>query len=675
LGDERRSTVVARARAWAETRAAARAYTFLKDGETESASLTFAELDVVARAIAAALQDHAGTSERALLLYPPGLDFIAAFLGCLYAGIVAVPAHPPRANRSTAGIRAVASDAGARVVLSTSGFLDTQGKHLRQLPDLAHLEWIATDALDVRDAERWRENAIDPQALAFLQYTSGSTSTPKGVMVTHANLFHNERMVEHGFGHDENTRFVSWLPVYHDMGLVGMILQPLYLGIPCVLLPPAAFLQRPVRWLKAMSRYRATTSGAPNFAYDLCVDKIRPEERAGLDLSSWTLAFNGAEPVRAETLDRFTATYAPFGFRPDAFYPCFGLAESTLIAAGADRRRAPVVVTVDRDAIERQSVRPATDSARALRVSSCGRALLDQRIVVVNPRTMTVETPSQVGEIWISGPSVTAGYFNKPELTERTFRAFLSDGRGPFLRTGDLGFISDGELFVTGRLKDLIILRGRNYYPHDIELTIERRCPGITSGGTAAFSIDRGGEERLVVAAEIDRECRTAAQADAREIAATLRRAVGEDHEIELDTVALLKPGALPKTTSGKVRRLACRQAFLAGTLETVVVIGPAIEEAPPAPSVSTANRWSRASMEAWLVAEVARHVSMDGSQIDVRAPFAQYGLSSLMAVSITNDLGVWLGVELEATVFWDYPTIEALVGYLTTSAASSGKG
>ncbi|HEX2222817.1 MAG TPA: fatty acyl-AMP ligase, partial [Thermoanaerobaculia bacterium] len=474
------------------------AFTFLADGEVEGGRLTYAELDHQARAIAAALRQTLAPGDRALLLYPPGLEFIAAFFGCLYAGVIAVPAYPPRPNdRSQSRLRSIAHDAEPRAALTTSAILAGAGD---LAPELAVLRWLPTDALPPFGADAEGFGFADgdgisepePDSVAFLQYTSGSTAAPKGVMVTHANLLHNERMIGEAFGQDEDTVVAGWLPLYHDMGLIGNVLQPLHAGARCVLMSPVAFLQKPLRWLEAISRYRATTSGGPNFAYELCVRKTTVEERARLDLSSWKVAFNGAEPVRETTLERFAEAFAASGFRREAFYPCYGLAEATLFVTGGELGRFPRVEVVDAAALERNEVRPAFDGDPARRLVSNGRAWLGQQVVLADPETGLECPAGRVGEIWVAGPSVARGYWRNPEATERDFGAFLADGQGPFLRTGDLGFAAGGELYVTGRLKDLIIIRGRNHYPQDLELTAERSHPDLHAGGGAAFAVDAG---------------------------------------------------------------------------------------------------------------------------------------------------------------------------------------
>jgi acyl-CoA synthetase (AMP-forming)/AMP-acid ligase II len=538
-----------------------RAYTFLGDGEAEESSVSYGELDRRARAVAARLQTlGVAGGERALLFYPPGLEYVVAFLGCLYAGVVAVPAYPPRLNRPISRLRAMAADSKATVALTTAHILSNLERRLAHAPEMKSLRWLATD--DGEDpAEEWRCPEIGSNTLAFLQYTSGSTAAPKGVMVTHGNLLHNLAMIYDGLGYTPDSHMVTWLPPYHDMGLIGGVLQPLYGGFPATLMSPVSFLQRPLGWLRTISRLGADTGGGPDFTYDLCSRKITPEERATLDLSSWTVAFNGAEPIRQETLERFAATFASCGFRWEAFYPTYGLAEATLIVSGGSQTAPPVVLSVEGAELERDRVVAASagdEGARTL--VGCGRALADQKVVVVNPESLTRQPPDRIGEIWVSGPSVAQGYWDRPEETKHAFRAYLADtGEGPFLRTGDLGFLHHGELFVTGRLKDLIIIRGRNHYPQDIEHTVEQSHVALRPGGCAAFSVETDEGEQLAIVQELER--RFVRSADVGEVAASIRRAVAEHHELQVHAVVLIRTGSIPKTSSGKIQRRATRAA------------------------------------------------------------------------------------------------------------------
>ena len=546
------------------------AYIFLQNGETESGSLTYGELDRQARAIAVQLQSLGATGQRAMLLYPPGLEFITAFFGCLYAGVVAVPAYPPRRNHKMSRLQALLGDCEAKVALTTTAELVKIQKRLSQEPELGALHWIATDSITSDLGSNWQEPEVSGDTLAFLQYTSGSTGTPKGVMVTHGNLLHNQQLIHQAFGHSEQTIFVGWLPLFHDMGLIGNVLQPMYLAIPCILMSPVAFLKKPFRWLQAISRYKATTSGGPDFAYDLACRRITPEQRSCLDLSSWEVAFTGAEPVRAQTLEQFTSYFAPCGFRKEAFYPCYGMAETTLMTSGGLKTEPPIIRQLKATELEKNRVVTATKEEETTRaIVGCGQSWLDQKIAIVDPASLTPCRTDQVGEICVSGPSVAQGYWNKPLQTEETFQVYLKDtGEGPFLRTGDLGFLHDGELFVTGRLKDVIIIQGRNHYPQDIELTVEQSHPALRPSCGAAFSIEFAAQEKLVIAHEVERSYLR--KLNANEVIGAIHRAVAQQHELQVYAVLLLKIGSLPKTSSGKVQRRACRDGFLAGSLDVV---------------------------------------------------------------------------------------------------------
>ena len=540
------------------------AYTFLAEGEQEESNITYRELDRRARSLGANLQQSGTREQRAVLLYPPGIDFIVGFFGCLYAGVVPVPVYLPRPNRSLSRLQAILSDAQASHALTTSATLAMIASRFPSSPELASLQWMATDSDDNDLADQWCDPNVSADTLAFLQYTSGATASPKGVMVSHGNVLHNERMIQEACRHTESSVFVSWLPLFHDMGLIAQMLQSLYLGAWCILMSPVAFLQRPISWLRAITRYGATTAGGPNFGYDLCVSKIALEERRGLDLSSWTVAFNGAEPVRHKTMEQFAEAFGPCGFRKEAFYPCFGLAEATLFASGGSKDCAPRVFTIKGEEIE---LPPAESDGKLL--VGCGHSWGGQRAAIVDPVSCSLLPDLEVGEIWISGPSVAQGYWNRQEETERTFHAYLAGSHeGPFLRTGDLGFLSDGELIVTGRLKDLIIIRGRNIYPQDIELTIQTSHPAIRPGGGGAFCVETAEEEQLVVVQEVNVRLRP----NLDDVVGAIRRAVVEEHEVPVHDVVLLKLGAFPKTSSGKLQRLACRERFLAGSLSGILL-------------------------------------------------------------------------------------------------------
>ena len=548
------------------------AFTFLEDGETVEANLTFAQLDRQARAIGATLQHMHAAQERVLLLYPSGLEYIAAFFGCLYAGAIAVPMYPPHLKRSAKRLEAIVNDAQAMVALTTSALMPKTDHWIANMPQLGTLPWLATDAIEESAGLAWQAPGITSDSLAFVQYSSGSTASPKGVMVSHGNLLHNQRVLQEAKDHDEQTIIVSWLPLYHDLGLIGNVLQALYLGVRCILMTPASVLQRPVRWLQAISHYQGTSSGGPNFAYDLCVRKVTDEQRAALDLSSWNVALNGAEPIRPETLDRFVEVFGPCGFRREAVFPAYGLAEATLIVSGGQKGMPPVLQTINKTALmQDRVVITCPDAADAQTLVGAGRALLDQQVIIVDPQTCTPCAPDQVGEIWVASPSVAQGYWRRPASTVATFQAFLADsGAGPFLRTGDLGFLYQGELFITGRMKDVIIARGHNYYPQDIELTVEQSHAALRPNCGAAFSVEIEGEECIVVVQEVERRYQQTPKLDIHDIIGAIRRTVSEEHRLQVHAIMLIRVGSMAKTSSGKIQRRACKAAFLAGELDVV---------------------------------------------------------------------------------------------------------
>lgn len=544
------------------------AFIFLEDGEEKEQKITYRQLDRKARAIAAHLQGLNARDERILLLYPSGLDYIAAFYGSLYAGGIAVPAYPPdpsRLNRTLPRLQGIIKDAQVKFALTTQPILDLAPALWDQAPELKTVKWISTDNIDPNLCEKWQDPHIRPKDIVFLQYTSGSTAAPKGVMINYENLAHNTAYVNHVEGNQTNRVGVFWLPMYHDMGLIGGILLSMYYGNTNVLMSPLAFLQKPIRWLRAFTRYKGTYSASPNFGYELCVRKIKNEQLKDLDLSTWAMAYNGAEPIRYETIDNFSKTFAPCGFRPENMYPCYGLAEATLIASGGFRNALPSTISVDKEALQKNLViNTPKEGKGSHNLIGSGRAQLDREILIVNPETKAECSPNQVGEVWLKGPNIAKGYWNRPQETQKTFNAYVQgSGKGPCLRTGDLGFIKDGELFITGRLKDLIILTGQNHYAQDIELTVEKSHPSLRQGCGAAFAVEIDGEEQLVVVQEI----KTQEKNNLSSVFSRIRRAVVESHDIDPYEVILLKPKSIFKTSSGKIQRHACREAFLAGKL------------------------------------------------------------------------------------------------------------
>jgi acyl-CoA synthetase (AMP-forming)/AMP-acid ligase II len=639
-------------------------FTYVED-DTPRRSMTYAAVHRAACSIAASLSAVARRGERAVLIFPVGADFAPTFFGCLYAGLVAVPVYPPdpsRLARTLPKLRAIVKDAGVTVALTTQALLAFADVLFEHAPELRALRWIAVDALPEELGAAWVTPPIGGETLAFLQYTSGSTGAPKGVMVTHANLVENERHVRRAFHHTEGFVMAGWLPTYHDMGLIGQFLQPLFVGGSCHSIAPVEFLQRPVAWLRLLTACRADTSGAPNFGYDLCARKVTDEDKRGLDLSHWKLAYNGAEVVRAETLERFTRAFAPCGFRPETFFPCYGLAESTLFVAGVPFRAGANPRRVRADALEAHRVvalegEPTADDMTRTLVPS-GVCPPEQRVVVVDPERLTLCEDDTVGEVWIAGPCVARGYWNQSAETERIFRAHLASGEGPFLRTGDLGSLHRGELTLTGRLKDLIILHGRNHYPHDLEASAEAAHPDVRSGCSAAFSMDGRDEERLALVVEV--ESRSTAQ-PSHIVAAVVRR-VAEEHGVRPYAVVLVPPRTVPKTSSGKVRRAECRALFARGELVTLSVVGT---DAPIAPARAPD------AIEGWLRQWLAARLECHPDTFDIDAPLESFGLDSSDEILLTGDLRAWLGRSVKPTEVYENPTIRCLARHLAEGDCS----
>lgn len=555
---------------WALTRNSEVAFRFLWAGK-EVETLTFGQLDAGARGIAAELASRIDFGQPVLLMYAPGLEFIRAYFGCLYAGLVPVPLELPRNERGVAKLHLVAAISHARWMLSDNRSLAQLASRVGDVEELP-FDCIATDRIA---AEPGIGDQLLPHlnadALALLQFTSGSTGTPKGVMVTHRQLLANQRAIARAFGHDESTVVVGWLPFFHDMGLIGNVLQPVFLGHPCVLMSPQDFFQSPVSWLQAISDYRATTSGGPSFSYALCTNKIQEDTLRGLDLSSWRLAFNGAEPVRADVMQSFYERFATYGFKRRAFFPCYGLAEATLFVCGrhwdgpSNGASAASTDISDQELLgyPANGLKNIADKELPGCAVNNGGAAEGCEVLIVDPEKRTAQVEGVVGEIWVSGSSVASGYWNEP-LVGSIFHSECVDWPGRrWLRTGDLGFMRNREIYPTGRLSDLIVARGVNHYPADIEATVQRSCTGIGLSSVAAFALEGEGEPQLVIVLEVSRGHVDAEQA--AQLLLGIRGAIEAEHRLTLATVVLLSSGSLPRTSSGKLRRGACRDRFVAG--------------------------------------------------------------------------------------------------------------
>lgn len=563
------------------------AFTYLNDGEGQEQSLTFYELHQHACKVAKYLS-HLTPQTSVIILLHSEMRFIVSFMACQYAGLIAVPAYPPSGKEKSKRLAAIIRDSESSTIISSEEIKEKFLKWSQDVKLSQTLKWLtlkestynsyefsnnpSQSSLDKEEFPR----AITTKWLSFIQYTSGSTGEPKGVMVSHENVVSNQQMIKEVFQHSSSTVFAGWLPLHHDMGLVGNVLQPIYLGISCYLMPPIAFIQKPIRWLKMISKYQATTSGGPNFAYHLCNKRITQQQKSGLNLSCWQVAFNGAEPVKASTIETFYKEFSPYGLKEESLFPVYGMAEATLLASGGDVQQIPSIVNVDIDTLAEGEVKIHTNldnnNKKYKRMVSCGKAPKGQHIVIVDPVSKQRLSEDTVGEIWLSGDNVATGYRNRPDINPETFNVKISnesdEGHPSYLRTGDLGFIANGELFITGRIKDIIIVCGVNYYPQDIEATIESFSADFIDNATAVFTVNVGDSESVVAVQEIERSALKSFSPET--IKQALRDRVSEEHEISLKQVCFVRPMSLPKTTSGKIQRSQCRELFINGELKQV---------------------------------------------------------------------------------------------------------
>jgi acyl-CoA synthetase (AMP-forming)/AMP-acid ligase II len=547
----------------------ATAFVFVPEGDGEHVQLMYAELRRRARGVAARLARCTVKGERALLLFPPGLDFVVAFFGCLAAGVIAVPLMLPRRTAARDSSAEIIADCAPKVAMTTSALLESRPDIAQRIGE-AGIEWLTVDALDETE-DHLELPPPECSDIAFLQYTSGSTSTPKGVAVGHDNLLANLEMIRVAMGNREHSTSVGWVPLYHDMGLMMGVMQPLYLGGTSVLMAPASFMQRPLNWLHIIHRYRAEISCGPNFAYNLCVERFRADRMEGVDLSCWKLALNGAEPVQADTIARFAETFAPYGFNAGTMYPGYGLAEATLLVSGGVRGSEPLDRRVSRSALQRRMIAEPADPSDARSFVACGQSVSGQQIAIVDPESLRRLPFCRVGEIWVSGPNIARGYWRSAVATTETFQARIMDEPGrDWLRTGDLGFLDENNaLFITGRMKDLIIIRGMNHYPQDIERTVQNSHPALRQDCGAAFAITYEDEgEALAVVQEVERTQRR--NLDIAEVSRTIREAIARQHEIAVRHIVLIAPATLPKTTSGKIQRGLTKQLWLEGALDVL---------------------------------------------------------------------------------------------------------
>ncbi|WP_353572344.1 amino acid adenylation domain-containing protein [Candidatus Albibeggiatoa sp. nov. BB20] len=645
----------------AEQQAEKRAYTFMIDGKVEGKTFTYAELDLQARAIAAQLQQYYAHGERALLLYPQGLEFLAAFFGCLYAGVIAIPVPPPEASRlkrTLPRLQAIAKDAQAKFTLTTESILALVNQHRQQIPEFKAMHWLTTENIQTDLALDWQRPIVQADDLAYLQYTSGSTSTPKGVMISHSNLLHHGYYLKQACSYTSESKTVTWMPYFHDYGLVEGMFVPIFNSTPCYLMSPFSFLKQPFQWLKNISSYNATHTQAPNFAYELCLKRISEQQKSELDLSSWQAAGNAAEPINPKVLKAFYESFKQCGFRWEAFCPAYGLAENTLLATFSAIQKQPMLQAFNNKLETKEVLSVDAMDNQATIITGCGQPIGKTYILIVDPETFMICQSNQVGEIWISDPSVAQGYWQNEQATKETFQAYTSDtNEGPFLRTGDLGFLYENELFITGRLKDLIIINGVNYYPQDIEWSIEQSHDLIRNSQSAAFSIVIDNEEQLVILAELEKK-----SGDTQAIIQAIRKAVFEYYELQPHAIVLLKKGSVLKTSSGKIQRNACKKAFLNNELGEIVrdLLSDSTSNMFVAPQ--SANEIQIAQIWADVL-----HIPFE--QISIQDSFFKYGGQSLLAVEIINQINQYFNISLTAYSLFEYTTIEKLAAHINPLA------
>jgi acyl-CoA synthetase (AMP-forming)/AMP-acid ligase II/acyl carrier protein len=647
------------------------AYRYISGKSQSPLEITYAQVERRSRAIGAWLQSrHAEVGPVGLLL-PHGPDFVAALFGTLYTGKIAIPLNPPSAKGSVIRLAAILADIGRITILTTGDLIS----RIRRSPELSvrglPIDFVALETIPEAAWMQWCGQSQRAGRPAIVQYTSGSTAVPRGVSISHDNLLQNLSIMERVSALDGQSVGVSWLPQYHDMGLVGGILLPVYSGFPVTLMSPTAFMVRPISWLEAISQSRATVSAAPNFAYDLCARKISKDSMRGIDLSAWRVAYSGAEPIRSDTIDRFANAFAACGFRREAFFPCYGLAEATLMVTGGPPDSAPASCLLSRAALNRGRIVDAgPGTSEVTRLMSSGSLIAEQRVIIVDGRMPCSE--DRVGEIWVAGASVGEGYWNKPTETVETFQAYLVNGEGPFLRTGDLGFIRDGKLFVSGRCKDLIICRGLNHHPQDIEQTVEESDARLRPGCGAVFSVETDGEEKLIIVHEIDRSARVWSD----DLFEAVSRNIAERHGLAVHSILLIRHGTIPKTTSGKIQRLGCRSDFLTGDLAVVKEWHASDRNAVGrnfSPSEEVATREMRQQFEALLIGELAAVLAIEQQLIDRRQSIYLLGLDSLLATQLRNRLESMLGVDLQLTEFLQQPTVENVAAEILAQLAARG--
>ncbi len=631
-------------------------YRFLENGIDESEHLTYAALDLIAKKVGRVLQEKGTKGDRVLMLYPAGLSYIASLFGCMYSGFIGVPAYPPRKNRGLKRLLSIIADSEANLCLLTRQIYQDIERNFADEPLLKNMQWIVYEDIDNHKASSFIPTEITPEDIALLQYTSGSTGHPKGVMISQLNLLYNSEYIRQSLGLSKKTIGMNWLPVFHDMGLIGGVLQVAYLGAVNIGMPPTSFLKNPGNWLRAIQKYKANTGGGPNFSYDYCVQKISDEEVKLLDVSSMNVFYCGAEPIRKATYQSFTNHFSPAKARLNQLYSCYGMAETTLIVTGMNPGSEPVFLNLDTEALSKNKVVITDSETRSTAIAGCGHTWMETEVRIINPDTFAPVANNEIGEIWVSGPTVAKGYWNKKEESMRTFQAHTCHGEGPYLRTGDLGFLHHNELFVTGRIKDLIIIRGANFYPGDLEYTMQNAHPDLRENGGAAFPITHQNEEVLVLVQELERTAMRNTNHD--ELISTIRKAIAEEHEIEVFAVLLIKTGSIPLTSSGKIQRRQTRYEYLNGELEIVAQWQKEITEGE---AHSTKTVPTEEGIKTWLIQWIVRNQQFRPEDIDPEVSILQYGIDSLAAVTLESEISDKFGFRWHVSSFMLDPTINGL--------------
>jgi acyl-CoA synthetase (AMP-forming)/AMP-acid ligase II/acyl carrier protein len=641
----------------------------------ESSRITYGKLISRAILLAKEIIRTSGDGKNCLITIPPGIDFILAFLGCIYAGKVAVPVHPPRAGKKNNRFWSIVDNAKPSIVLLNESSTSEIDKIAVQDNREIKAHQIILENVVLQNHSDIKLPQQKPDDLALMQYTSGTTGTPLGSMLSHQNILYNLELIKISFNHDESLVGVNWLPPFHDMGLIGTILQPLYAGGQNVIIHPNDFLRNPILWFDAIKKYRGTTVGCPNFALDLLVERISEEEKQNIDLSSVKVFFCGSEPIHPGSVKGFAHAFSSCGFNENAFLPCYGLAENTLMASGIHASQKVEFLQIDRRSLLTMGVvSPAHDNENSLGVVGCGNTWLEDEIRIVETESKLPMPEGQVGEIWIRSKSTCSGYYNNPQKTDELF-SYLNEVNGgrPYLRTGDLGFIFNDQLYVTGRIKEVMKIRGKSHYPQDIENTVENVHPALQSNACAAFHFVSGHREELVILQEVKRTAiRTL---DAKEVVETIRRTVAEEHDIPVFAIELISPGRLPRTSSGKIQRIKGRSMWLEKSLKTIYswqyiqASGQAENYLSEESGIPDAER-----LQTWLIHWLSQKLGISPDTIDPEDPILSYGLDSMGAVELEREVNEKFGIEIHLADFLENNSIKALADMGVTSLANGKK-